>query len=180
MLLYCSEVSMRVRLGSRERKIIVVAIVVSAISLVIGIKYFSLAFPEASLTLRVNRADSLTIAQEFLSSRGFSTSGYRHAAIFTYDDDSKTYLERTQGLAAMNGLTRGPIHLWRWSHRWFKPQQKEEFRVDVDTQGALVGFDHEIPDAAPGASLTPDQARQIAAQFLQIGRASCRERVKIS
>jgi len=158
---------MPVRLGSRERTIIVVAIVVSAISLVIGIKYFSLAFPEASLTLRVNRADSLTIAQDFLSSRGFSTGGYRHVAIFTYDDDSKTYLERTQGLAAMNRLTRGPIHLWRWSHRWFKPQQKEELRVDVDTQGQVVGFDHEIPDAAPGASLTPDQARQIAAQFLQ-------------
>src|SRR5690348_9635365 len=158
---------MPVRLGSRERTIIVVAIVVSAISLVIGIKYFSLAFPEASLTLRVNRADSLTIAQNFLSSRGFSTGGYRHVAIFTYDDDSKTYLERTQGLAAMNRLTRGPIHLWRWSHRWFKPQQKEELRVDVDTQGQVVGFDHEIPDAAPGASLTSDQARQIAAQFLQ-------------
>ena len=158
---------MPVRLGSRERTIIVAAIVVSAISLVIGIKYFSLAFPEASLTLRVNRADSFTIAQDFLSSRGFSTGGYRHVAIFTYDDDSKTYLERTQGLAAMNRLTRGPIHLWRWSHRWFKPQQKEELRVDVDTQGSVVGFDHEITDAAPGASLTSDQARQIAEQFLQ-------------
>lgn len=158
---------MPVRLGSRERTIILVAIVVAAISLVIGIKYFSRAFPEASLTLRVNRADSLTIAQDFLSSRGISTGGYRHVAIFTYDDDSKTYLERTQGLAAMNRLTRGPIHLWRWSHRWFKPQQKEEFRVDVDTQGQVVGFDHEIADAAPGPSLNSGQARQIAQQFLQ-------------
>jgi membrane protease YdiL (CAAX protease family) len=158
---------MPVKLGSRELKIILAAIAVSAVSLVIGIKYFSRAFPEASLTLRVNRADSLPIAEQFLSSRGFNASGYRHAAIFTYDDDSKTYLERTQGLATMNQLTSGPIHLWRWSHRWFKPQQKEEFRVDVGTQGQLVGFDHEIPDAAPGASLTSGQARDIAQQFLQ-------------
>ncbi|HXH50686.1 MAG TPA: hypothetical protein VNM47_15195, partial [Terriglobia bacterium] len=122
---------MPVKLGSRERTIILVAMAVSAVSLVIGIKYFSRAFPEASLTLRVNRADSLPIAEQFLSSRGFSADGYRHAAIFTYDDDSKTYLERTQGLATMNKLTSGPIHLWRWSHRWFKPQQKEELRVDV-------------------------------------------------
>jgi membrane protease YdiL (CAAX protease family) len=158
---------MPVKLGSRERKTILVAIAVSAVSLVIGIKYFSRAFPEASLTLRVNRADSLPIAERFLSSRGFSAIGYRRAAIFTYDDDSKTYLERTQGLATMNKLTSGPIHLWRWSHRWFKPQQKEEFRVDVGTQGQVVGFDHEIPDAAPGASLTSQQARDIAQQFLQ-------------
>lgn len=158
---------MPVKLGTRERKIILIAIAVSAVSLVIGIKYFSRAFPEASLTLRVNRADSLPIAEKFLASHGFKTSGYRHVAIFTYDDQAKTYLERTQGLATMNKLTRGPIHLWLWSHRWFKPQQKEEFRVDVSTQGQVVGFDHEIPDAAPGASLKPDQARQIAQKFLQ-------------
>jgi membrane protease YdiL (CAAX protease family) len=158
---------MQVKLGVRERKVIVIAIAVSAVSLAIGIRYFSRAFPEASLTLRVGRADSLPIAQKFLSSHDFNTSGYRHAAIFTYDDDAKTYLERTQGLATMNRLTSGPIHLWRWSHRWFKPQQKEEFRVDVSTEGQVVGFDHEIPDAAPGASLKAEQARAIAEQFLQ-------------
>ena len=158
---------MPVKLGVRERNVIAIAIAVSAVSLVIGIKYFSRAFPEASLTLRVSRADSLPIAEKFLSSHGFNTSGYRHAAIFTYDDDAKTYLERTQGLATMNKLTSGPIHLWRWSHRWFKPQQKEEFRVDVSTEGQVVGFDHEIPDPAPGASLKPEQARSIAEQFLQ-------------
>jgi membrane protease YdiL (CAAX protease family) len=158
---------MPVKLGAREHKVIVIAIAVAAVSLVIGVRYFSRAFPEASLTLRVNRADSLPIAEKFLSARGFNTAGYRHVAIFNYDDQSKTYLERTQGLATMNKLTSGPIHLWRWSHRWFKPQQKEEFQVDVDTQGHVVGFDHEIPDAAPGASLSPEQARDIAQQFLQ-------------
>ena len=158
---------MPVKLGVRERKIIGIAVAIAAVSLVIGIKYFSRAFPEASLTLRVDRADSLPIAEKFLASRGFNVGGYRDVAIFTYDDQAKTYLERTQGLARMNELTRGPIHLWRWSRRWFKPQQKEEFRVDVSTQGQVVGFDHEIPDEAPGASLDPKQAREIARNFLQ-------------
>ncbi len=92
--------------------------------------------------------------------------GYRHAAAFEYDDEAKVYLERTQGLDRMNNLTRGPIHLWRWSHRWFKPQQKEEFRVDVTPSGEVVGFDHDIPEAAPGASLDPAAARTIAEKFL--------------
>jgi membrane protease YdiL (CAAX protease family) len=158
---------MPVKIGARERRIIVVAIAVSALSLVIGIKYFSRAFPEASLTLRVNRTDSLPIAEKFLSSHGFNAGDYRHVAIFSYDGQAKTYLERSQGLATMNKLTGGPIHLWRWSHRWFKPQQKEEFRVDVSTQGQVVGFAHEIPDAAPGASLEPEQAQEIAQEFLK-------------
>jgi membrane protease YdiL (CAAX protease family) len=158
---------MPVKLTSRERRIIVVAIAVAALSLVIGIKYFSRAFPEASLNLRVNRTESRSVAEQFLASRGFHPDGYRHAAIFQYDDQAKLYLERTQGLAKMNQLARGPVHLWRWSNRWFKPQQKEEFRVEVSTQGQVVGFDHEIPEAAPGVSLAPDAARIIARDFLR-------------
>lgn len=160
---------MPVKLGAREHKVIVIAIAVAAVSLVIGVKYFSRAFPEASLNLQVSRSDSLPVAEAFLSRYGFNTHGYRHVAIFTYDDEAKTYLERTQGLARMNQLTSGPIHLWRWSHRWFKPEQEKEFRVDVSTQGQVVGFDYEIPDSEPGASLSSEQARTIAEQFLQNG-----------
>ncbi len=157
---------MPVKLTFREYKTIVVAILVAAVSLVIGVKYFSRAFPEASLTLRVSRAESQYIARKFLASRGFHMDGYRHAAIFQYDDQAKLYLERTQGLAKMNQLASGPIHLWRWSNRWFKPQQEEEFRVDVSTQGQVVGFDHEIPETTPGASLSSDAARNLARDFL--------------
>ena len=92
--------------------------------------------------------------------------GYRHTAVFDYDDDAKVYLERTQGLARMNTLTRGPIHLWHWSHRWFKPQQKEEFRVDVTPAGQVVGFDRELPESAPGANLDSAAARALAEKFL--------------
>ncbi len=134
---------MSTTLTSADRRVIAIAIVVAGISLAIGVKYFSHAFPEAAIEFRVNRDDSTPLATKFLADRGWSVSGYRHAAVFDFDDDAKVYLERTQGLARMNTLTRGPIHLWRWSHRWFKPQQKEEFRVDVTPAGQVVGFDRE-------------------------------------
>jgi membrane protease YdiL (CAAX protease family) len=158
---------MPVRLGSRENKIIAVVVLVSAVSLGVGVKYFWRAFPEAAIEFRVNRADSVPLAQRFLAARGFHLEGYRHAAIFDYDDQAKVYLERTQGLERMNGLTRGPIHLWRWSHRWFKPQQQEEFSAEVTPTGEVVGFHHEIPEAAPGANLEQAAARQIAEGFLR-------------
>jgi membrane protease YdiL (CAAX protease family) len=106
------------------------------------------------------------LAQKFLAERGLTLEGYRHAAAFDYDDQAKVYLERTQGLERMNRLTRGPIHLWRWSHRWFKPQQKEEFHVDLAPTGDVVGFDHDIPEAAPGAALDQASARTLAERFL--------------
>ena len=157
---------MPIKLTSFDRKTIAAAILIAAFSLAISVKYFSHAFPEAAIQFRVNRDDSAPLAQKFLAERGFKMEGYRHAAVFDYDDQAKVYLERTQGLDRMNRLTRGPIHLWHWSHRWFKPQQKEEFRVDLAPSGEVVGFDHDIPEAAPGAGLDQASARTIAERFL--------------
>ncbi len=157
---------MPVRLTSRQYRELAIAVGVAAISLLIALKYFSHAFPEAAIRFRVSRAQSRLIAKSFLTERGFNLKSYRHAAVFSFDDTAKLYLERTQGLAKMDRLTRGPIHLWRWSHRWFKPQQEEQFRVDVTPEGQVVGFSHEIPEAAAGANLSEDQARKIAEQFL--------------
>jgi len=158
---------MPIKLTSAEYRIIAVAGVVMAVSLGVGVKYFWRAFPEAAIEFRVNRDDSEPLARRFLASRGVRLEGYRHVAVFRYDEDVKVYLERTQGLERMNGLTRGPVRLWRWSHRWFKPQQQEEFRVDVTPAGGAVGFEHEIPEATPGANLDAAAARDIAEKFLR-------------
>ena len=158
---------MSTTLTSADRRVITVAIVVAGISLAIGVKYFSHAFPEAAIEFRVNRDDSTPLATKFLGDRGWSVSGYRHTAVFDFDDDAKVYLERTQGLTRMNTLTRGPIPLWHWSHRWFKPRQKEEFRVDVTPAGQVVGFDRELPESAPGANLDSAAARALAEKYLR-------------
>jgi membrane protease YdiL (CAAX protease family) len=160
---------MPIKLTSKEYRIIAIVLIVSALSLVISLKYFWRAFPEASIDFRVNRGDSEELAEKFLAEYGFSLETHHHAVIFNYDDRAKLYLERTQGLPRMNQLTQavtGPIHIWRWSHRWFKPLEKEEFRVDVSPAGGIVGFRHELPEAAPGADLPPEGARRIAEEFL--------------
>jgi len=157
---------MPVKLTSKQYRVLAIAFAVAAVSLLIGVKYFSHAFPEATIRFRVNRSGSGQIASQFLTQRGFQLSGYRHAAVFDYDDTVKLYIERTQGLKRMDQLTRGPVHLWRWSHRWFKPQHKQEFLVDVTPSGQVVGFDHEIREDAPGANLNQDQARGLAEAFL--------------
>jgi membrane protease YdiL (CAAX protease family) len=151
---------------SKEYRTVAAAIAVGAVSLFIALKYFSRAFPEAAIRFHVNRSESEKIARRFLDQRGFKVAGYRHAVIFDYDDMTKLYLERTQGLRRMDQLTRGPVHLWRWSNRWFKPQQQEEFRVDITPAGQVAGFVHRIPEAAPGASLAQGEAQHVAESFL--------------
>jgi len=158
---------MPIRLTHREFRIIAAGVLVASVSLGIGVKYFWRAFPEAAIDFRLTREQSAPVARKFLADRGIRLEGYRHTSIFNYSDETKVYLERTQGLERMNGLTRGPVRLWRWSHRWFMPRQKEEFRVEVTPAGEVVGYDHEIEEAAPGAGLDPAAARGIAEKFLR-------------
>src|ERR1700722_12448461 len=166
---------MPIRLTSRAHRIIGIVVLVAVISLAISVKYFWRAFPEASIDFHVDRSDSTDLAAKFLQEQGVELSSYRHAAIFDYDDTEKLYLERTQGLERMNELTgaNGPIRIWRWAHRWFKPLEKEEFRVAVTPTGEIVGFRHELAETAPGADLSQDDARKIAETFLtqKMGRS---------
>ena len=115
---------MPVKLTSSDRKTIVIAALVAAASLFIGAKYFWKAFPEAAIDFRVNRDDSTPIALKFLTDRGILVQGYRHVAVFDYDDSAKVYLERTQGLERMTGLTRGPVRLRRAGRRAGAPPRR--------------------------------------------------------
>jgi hypothetical protein len=54
-----------------------------------------------------------------------------------------------------------------WEVRYFRPLQKEEYLVFVDpVSGEVFGFQHVLDENAPGASLSPDQARSLAEQVV--------------
>jgi len=128
---------------------------------------FYRAFPEASIDFRVTREQARARAEGFLAAQGLRVDGYRQAARFSYDDTAKTFLERELGLDRANRIMGSRVRLWRWSWRWFRPLQKEEFRVDVTPAGELAGLQHEIPEAAPRPSLPAGEARAVAERFLR-------------
>src|SRR5580658_372287 len=127
---------------------------------------FYRAFPEASIDFRVNRDEGREIARQFLASQGDNAAGYRDAASFAYDDEAKTFLEREAGLEQANEILKTRVRLWRWAYRWFKPQQKEEFRASVTPGGEVAGFTHEIAEDAARPVVSDEQARSLAEGFL--------------
>ncbi len=58
------------------------------------------------------------------------------------------------------------VSIWRWTVRHFIPGQQEEFSIDLDTEGGLVGFDHTIPETTERSSLTGEEALEVATGFL--------------
>src|SRR5947199_9248663 len=118
---------MPVKLTPTEYRTIAIVVVIAAVSLGVSVKYFWRAFPEAAIDIRVNLDESTPIAQNFLSDRypsairdyhcGFQPEGYRHAAIFAYDDDTKLYIERSKVLEWVNQIYRVSILLRSSEHR---------------------------------------------------------------
>lgn len=55
-----------------------------------------------------------------------------------------------------------------WETRYFKPLDQEEVSVSVHPEtGAVMGFSHTLPEDRPGATITDDAARSLAAAFAQ-------------
>jgi membrane protease YdiL (CAAX protease family) len=155
------------RLSRADFRFLAACILLLAATVWFSARYFYHAFPEASIDFRVTREQARTQAETFLSAQGLRVSGYRQASRFSYDDTAKTFLERELGLDRANSLMGSRVRLWRWSWRWFRPLQKEEFRVDVTPAGEFAGFEHQIPEAAVGSSLPTGEARAIAERFLR-------------
>lgn len=158
---------MKERLQAPDYRFIAVCLALLAGSIWFSAGNFYRAFPEASIDFRVNRGDAQARAQSFLESQGFPLGAYRVASRFDWDDTAKTFLEREAGLEQANQLMSTRVRLWRWSFRWFRPQEREEFRADITPGGDVVGFDHEIAEDAARPEITADQARELAENFLR-------------
>jgi membrane protease YdiL (CAAX protease family) len=165
-------------LRPRDRFFLLACAVIAAVSLAVGIYLFPMANSEASIRFDVDREQSEQVALEFLgrsevrgpaeaSAEGEarSLSDYRHAGQFVYDDESRVFLERELGLEETSRLVTGPVRIWRWGHRWFRPLEKETFRVEVATTGKVARYEHELDEEAPGARLPREEARQRAEEI---------------
>ena len=157
---------METKLTRKDFAFIGGCVLVAAVSLAVGVHYFYRAFPEASIDFRVTRDEAKVQAADFLAARGFDLADYRHSAIFRYDNQTKTFLERELGLEGATQVIGDPVQLWRWSNRWVRELEKEEFQATVTTSGKLVSFSHLIEEEAPGASLAEAEAHRLAATFL--------------
>jgi membrane protease YdiL (CAAX protease family) len=151
--------------GRNLRLTVVSAAVIVVCSVYVRIEY-DRAFPQASVNLRLTRAEITARALELVRSQHWPVEGFKELTVFDPDDDARLYLEREVGLQRANQLMSGPVSVWRWRARWFRPPQEEEMLVWLSPDGRLVGFRHVIPETAAGARLSHDDALALARKFV--------------
>ena len=153
------------RLKGSDKRTLLLWVAVGVIGALFAYKYFFQAFPEASVNFQVSRAEAQQRARDFVSGLGENISGYQSAIVFDVDDNAKTYLERKLGLQKANQLMSSELSTWYWELRFFRPLQEEEFQVRVSPAGQIVGYEHHVEEARPGASLDRNGAQQLAEAF---------------
>ena len=155
------------RLDRNDVRVLLLWILAGILGAYVAYTHFYQAFPEASVDFKVPRADALAAARQFAAAQGAQLAGYDSSIVFEVDDTAKTYLEREVGLQQANQMMAHEIHIWYWRTRFFRPLQKEEFDVRVDPAGGIIGYNHELEEAAPGARLERASAQAAAESFLR-------------
>jgi membrane protease YdiL (CAAX protease family) len=155
------------RLDRNDAKVLLIWILAGILGASVAYTYFFRAFPEASVEFKVPRADALAVAKQFAAGQGAQLGAYDSSIVFDVDDTAKTYLEREVGLQLANQMMANELHIWYWQSRFFRPLQKEEFDVRVDPSGGIVGYTHQLEEAAPGARLERAAAQATAESFLR-------------
>lgn len=151
------------------RRHLIFFIVLGAIGLGVFIALYDTVFPTAALRPQITRRRATEISKRYLAERGFDIEGYKHATLFSVHDEQASFLERTWGIARFNEeITRNPyLAPWRFESRFFRPLEKEEFLVGVNTEGQVVAFHHLIEETAPGAHRTKEEARMYVENFFE-------------
>src|SRR5262245_9720146 len=106
------------KLAAKDYRFIAICLALLAGTAWYASNNFYRAFPEASIDFRVNRDEGREIASRFVTAQGARIAGYRNASSFTYDDETKTFLERELGLEKANQVLSSRVRLWRWAFRW--------------------------------------------------------------
>ncbi|MGD1104431.1 MAG: CPBP family intramembrane glutamic endopeptidase, partial [Terriglobia bacterium] len=122
------------------------------------------------IVLNESPQDARHIADNFLRQRKIDPATYRQVVWINDNVDSSAlhYLAERKSLAQADQIYRQATRLALWKVRYYRPLQKEEYLVFVDPiSGEVFGFQHVLEEDAPGASLSPEQARVLAEQVVR-------------
>src|SRR2546423_4433011 len=103
---------MKERFTRADWRLLAICAAIVAVSLFVVFRWFSAAFPEASIDFRYDRASSLRVAEPLLAGQHIDVRGMKHTATFDSDDNARIFLERSLGLARANQIMRHDVHLW--------------------------------------------------------------------
>jgi hypothetical protein len=136
----------------------------SAISTLIGIRYFPDAFSILALDITMDRGRALDEAGAIAVRDRLGPPDFRQAASFAGDDEAQTFVElEGGGKDAFTRMLRDRLYAaYTWRVRHFKAGDPNETTIRFTPDGRPYGFRETLKEDAPGAALDASSARAIA------------------
>ncbi len=153
------------KLNYQDKRLIFICVIISVVSFFITQNYYQQAFPYASIDMDYTQDDAKVLAEKLLRNKGYDIQDYKQASKFGHLDREKLFLEYHLSREEA-GEILNETNSYYWQNRWFIPEQKEEFKVNISTTGQLTEYEHKIDEDAPGDSLSNGDALFIAQLFL--------------
>jgi hypothetical protein len=135
------------------------------------VTWIILALPRLTiLELSLDRSDALRVATDYLQrERGVDAKGFKHAITFAEEGETDRYLQKSLGrVEASKWLQSHDYEPFYWVVRFFKPGQKEEYRIDLSCRdGRVLYYRRVIDESVPRPETSPEEARRVAERALK-------------
>lgn len=120
------------------------------------------------IEVRLTRGEAQARADAELKEWGKDPGTWRHVTEFSENlrVPEFEYIRRISGDRKANEVVRERTVSGIWTTRYFRPLEKEEWRVSVNSEGRVAGVDHVLDEKAAGADLNPAKAREIAEKYV--------------
>lgn len=121
------------------------------------------------IDLSIDKKEAVRRAGEYLLSRNVNPKEFLKAVVFSADNWSDRYLQKTLKLGQEEKfLKEHKYELFFWQVRFFKELSKEEYVLGISPRsGELVVFSHIIEDIEPRPQLEKEIAKQKVEEFLK-------------
>lgn len=121
------------------------------------------------LKLSIDAREARVRAEEVLRDRNVNPANFIHNTQFV-DVTIPTvneFLRERGGVDFVNSVYAGQVPGALWRVRYFRDGQPEEYGVILKPDGSLHSIHHTVAEAAPGASLTKDEAVALGEKYLR-------------
>lgn len=126
-----------------------------------------LSQPTGNIPINYSQSQSNEIASDFLTEEGYANiSEYNKTSTFTTKSMISTYIQLNYSREEARKKIK-KYNIRYWEVRFYKPKEKEEFKVGIDPiDGEIVKFEHIVAEEASGENLPRRQAFEKAKTFL--------------
>lgn len=147
----------------------IVFVVLSIISGIIAIQFFSDAFPIVSLEIQMDRETALNDAQILAENNKWGPIDFEIAASFGVNSTVQNFVElEAGGVEAFKQMLKGELYSpYTWKVRLFKENETNEAMIRFTPEGQFYGFYEKLSEETPGAALSADSALTIARQIAE-------------